>query len=195
MKKRLFKLAVTIFAGVIFCSATAPYAAYASAMEDSEASEKTELGIDDDSSLNTSEKDADVYTLTAEDEAKIDAAVDSYLAEQHFNPMMQARGFGRHWWNSRGFVGGVIDAALIVIGVGTAAKSAQVTVKILRANRRNITRVVEKQIASRIGISVSGILGGAIDLVGTFVGNFSVGYFIACGLDKADRRYDGYILA
>lgn len=107
--------------------------------------------------------------------------------------MMQARGFGRHWWNSRGFVGGVIDAALIVIGIGTAAKSAQTTIKILRANRRNITRVVEKQISS--GIGVSGILGGAIDLVGTFVGNFSVGYFIACGLDKADRRYDGYILA
>ncbi|WP_430597511.1 hypothetical protein [Enterococcus sp. AZ177] len=195
MRKKFFKLAVSVFAGVIFCSATAPYAVFANEVENIESAEKEELGLDGDSSLNTSEEDADVYTLTAEDEAKISQAVDNYLAASGFNPLMQARGFGKKWWNSRSFVGNVIDAALIVVGIGSAAKSGQAAMKLIRANRRNITRVIEKQIANRIGISVSGILSSAFDFVGTISGYFSVGYLIACGLDKADRRYDGYILA
>lgn len=56
-----------------------------------------------DRSLNTSEGDADVYTLTPEDEVEIDQAVDYYLAMEGFNPMMQARGFGKYWWKSHLF--------------------------------------------------------------------------------------------
>ncbi|MFW8054403.1 hypothetical protein [Vagococcus fluvialis] len=157
----------------------------------------------EDSNLNLNVEDGNEYTLTEEDEKNIEIAMDQILDGEtqaifnpnEFNPMMMARGFGKKWWNKRAFVGNVIDAALVVLGIWSSARSVKAAMKIIKANRRNITRVIERQIAKRIGISVGGIISAAIDFVGNLSGYFSIGYLIACGLDWADRRYDGFIFA
>lgn len=95
------------------------------------------------------------YTLTPEDEKRIDQALDQYLTMTYFNPR-RLRGVGKNWWNSKGFVAGVIDVGLIVIGLGTAASSTAAVRKLIRNNRTNITRMVEKQILAKVGIGVGG---------------------------------------
>lgn len=146
--------------------------------------------------INSAEEveNSDEYTLTAEDEAKIDEATTEYLNLVGYSPR-RLRGFGRHWWNSRSFVGSVIDVAFIVLGFGAGVKSANQAMKIIRANRRNITRAIEKQLKSRIGISIGSWVSAGLDVVGALSG-VSLGYAVAWGIDYVDgRRLDGYILA
>lgn len=50
--------------------------------------------------------------LTPEDEVRMEQAINQYLAMTGFNPRM--RGVGKNWWNSTGFVAGVIDVGLIM---------------------------------------------------------------------------------
>ncbi|MDY4308003.1 hypothetical protein SNF32_15325 [Enterococcus mundtii] len=58
----------------------------------------------------------------------MEQAINQYLAMTGFNPRM--RGVGKNWWNSTGFVAGVIDAGLIVLGLGLANSSVN-TVKVI----------------------------------------------------------------
>lgn len=134
------------------------------------------------------------YTLTKEDEKRIDEAVSAYLEISGYNNSIQFRGIGKNWWNSRGFIAGIINVALTAIGIGAGMRSAQAISQLIRANRRNITRVVESQIMKRVGISASGFLTAALDIAGT-ISDISVGGAIAYGLDKADGRLDGYFMA
>ncbi|EDH3592326.1 hypothetical protein GCV60_03070 [Listeria monocytogenes] len=71
-----------------------------------------------------------------------------------YNPLL--RGVGKHWWNSRSFVGGVLDAAFIVIGFGAGVKSAATLMQVGRSNRQTITRTIEKQIKLALGLSIGG---------------------------------------
>ena len=43
------------------------------------------------------------------------------------------RGVGKNWWNSTGFVAGVIDVGLIVLGLGLANSSVNTVNSILLA--------------------------------------------------------------
>lgn len=152
--------------------------------------------VAEETSINSAEEmvNSDEYTLTAEDEARIDQATIEYLNLVGYSPR-RLRGFGRHWWNSRSFVGSVIDVAFIVLGFGAGVKSASQAMKIIRANRRNITRAIEKQLKARIGISIGSWLSAGLDVVGALSG-VSLGYAVAWGIDYVDgRRIDGYILA
>lgn len=109
-----------------------------------------------------------------------------------FNPRM--RGVGKNWWNSTGFVAGVIDVGLIAIGLWTAASNFGAVRTLLRNNRKNITRMVEKQILSKVGIGVGGFLNSMIDIA-LVISGASVGGGLAEGLDRADGKNDNYILA
>ena len=42
------------------------------------------------------------------------------------------RGVGKNWWNSTGFVASVIDAGLIVLGLGLANSSVNTVKEIIR---------------------------------------------------------------
>lgn len=109
-----------------------------------------------------------------------------------FNPRM--RGVGKNWWNSTGFVAGVIDVGLIAIGLWTAASNFGAVRTLLRNNRKNITRMVEKQILARVGVGVSGLLSRMINVART-IASASVGGILAEGLDRADGKNDHYILS
>ena len=63
------------------------------------------------------------------------------------------RGVGKNWWNSTGFVAGVIDVGLIVLGLGLANSSVNTVKAIIRKNKRNIARVTENVIVAQIGIT------------------------------------------
>ncbi|MEY8457787.1 hypothetical protein [Lactococcus ileimucosae] len=131
-------------------------------------------------------------TITPEDEERVSNAVDEYLSMTGYNPLL--RRFGRNWWNSRRFIATVIDVGLIAVGIGAAARSRAALASILRNHRTLITRVVNGQILRRVGIGVSGILMASIRFAATLAGT-SIGGAIAWGLDRADGRLDGYILA
>ncbi|MGM9904476.1 hypothetical protein A5844_000491 [Enterococcus sp. 10A9_DIV0425] len=109
-----------------------------------------------------------------------------------YNPVL--RGFGKNWWNSTGFVSGVINVGLIAIGLWTGASNLIAVRALLRNNRTNITRMVEKQILSKVGISVGGLLNSMINAA-MAISASSVGGILAEGLDRADGRNDNYILA
>jgi hypothetical protein len=157
------------------------------AEEYAEEAEKTNVNAADEVA------NGDEYTLTPEDEARLNEATSAYLKMVGYNPRL--RGFGRNWWNSRSFVGGVIDAVCIALGFGAGVKSAQKAAQLIRANRRNITRAVERQIKAYTGIKIGGYLSAGLDLVGALTG-YSLGYMIAWGIDYVDgKRLDGYILA
>lgn len=152
---------------------------------------------EDTNNLNSENEveNTEQYTLNEIDEERVNQAVSEYLNMVGYNPFMTMnRGFGRNWWNSRNFIGQIIDIGLIALGIGTAIRSAQAISRILRANRRNITRVVHNQIMSRVGISVSGFIGAGIDIASVISG-VSIGYGIAWGMDYADGRLDGFIWA
>lgn len=191
MKKKLFIVVVLVFVGIIFSSSTVPYLVYAA--EERNTNLELSGGIIEN-------EDNDVYTLTKEDEKKIDQVVDEYLNQNNVpkntGPLgIEPYGFGKKWWNSRDFVGKIIDAALTVIGIGGGFRTAKGVMQIIRANRKNITRIIEKHIAKKIGIGIGSIVSGALNIASTLSGKFSIGYFIAWGLDIADRRTDGYICA
>lgn len=99
---------------------------------------------------------------------------------------------GKHWYNQRGNVAKAIDVAMIIAGVGISAKTSSTVIKLIRANRTNITRVVERKIASMLGRSVASSVGTAIN-IGLTIGGTSPGDLIARGLDYSDGKYDGYI--
>ncbi|WP_430618410.1 hypothetical protein [Enterococcus sp. DIV1054d] len=130
--------------------------------------------------------------LTPEDELRMEQAISQYLAMTGFNPRM--RGVGKNWWNSTGFVAGVIDVGLIATGLWTAASNFGAVRTLLRNNRKNITRMVEKQILSKVGIGVGGFLNSMIDIA-LVISGASVGGILAEGLDRADGKNDNYILA
>jgi hypothetical protein len=136
---------------------------------------------------------ADTQEITPEMTNQINQAITDYMKLVGYNPRL--RGFGRNWWNSRGFIGGVFDAAFIAIGFGAGIRSGQALMQIIRANRRNITRVIESQIAYRLGLGGGAWLGAALDIVGA-VSGVSLGGAIAWGIDYVDgKRLDGYIFA
>ncbi|AZP93028.1 hypothetical protein QJ527_04215 [Enterococcus mundtii] len=130
--------------------------------------------------------------LTAEDELRMEQAINQYLSMTGFNPRM--RGVGKNWWNSTGFVAGIIDVGLIAIGLWTAWSNLSAVRTLLRNNRKNITRMVEKQILAKAGFGVSGLLSSMIDIALT-IASTSVGGVLAEGLDRADGKNDNYILA
>ncbi|ECB9821353.1 hypothetical protein FL865_07510 [Listeria monocytogenes] len=131
--------------------------------------------------------------LTAEDEARMSQAVNDYLKMVKYNPRL--RGVGKHWWNSRSFVGGVLDAAFIAIGFGAGVKSAATLMKVVRSNRQTITRTIEKQIKLALGLSIGATISKALDMISAITG-VTLGYAIAWGIDYVDgRRLDGYIFA
>ena len=88
--------------------------------------------------------------------------------------------------------GVVIDVAAVIAGVGFAAKTSSTVIKLIRANRTKITRVVEAKIASMLGKSVASWVGTAIS-IGLTIGGTSIGDLVARGLDYADGNYDGYV--
>lgn len=134
-----------------------------------------------------------VIEITPEMEQNMEAAVNEYLRLSGFNPRL--RRLGRNWWNSRGFVGGVLDAAFIAIGFGAARLSNQALMQLIRANRRNITRVIESKIAIAMGLRTGAWVGTALEIVGVLAG-VSLGGAIAWGIDYVDgKRLDGYIFA
>ncbi|WP_430604954.1 hypothetical protein [Enterococcus sp. DIV0125] len=130
--------------------------------------------------------------LTPEDEMRLDTAITEYLKAVGYSSYL--RRFGRNWWNSRSFIGGVIDVGLIAIGLWTAASNFGAVRTLLRNNRKNITRMVEKQILSKVGIGVGGFLNSMIDIA-LVISGASVGGILAEGLDRADGKNDHYILA
>ena len=130
--------------------------------------------------------------LTLEDEVRMEQAINQYLAMTGFNPRM--RGVGKNWWNSTGFVAGVIDVGLIAIGLWTAASNLGAVRTLLRNNRKNITRMVEKQILSKVGIGVGGLLNSMVNIA-LVISSASVGGILAEGLDRSDGKNDNYILA
>lgn len=130
--------------------------------------------------------------LTPEDEMRLDTATTEYLKAVGYSSYL--RRFGRNWWNSRSFIGGVIDVGLIAIGLWTAASNFGAVRTLLRNNRKNITRMVEKQILSKVGIGVGGFLNSMIDIA-LVISGASVGGILAEGLDRADGKNDNYILA
>ena len=99
---------------------------------------------------------------------------------------------GKHWYNQRGNVATAIDVAAVIAGVGFAAKTSSTVIKLIRANRTKITRVVEAKIASMLGKSVASWVGTAIS-IGLTIGGTSIGDLVARGLDYADGNYDGYV--
>lgn len=131
--------------------------------------------------------------LTPEDELRIEQAINQYLAMIGFNPRM--RGVGKNWWNSTGFVAGVIDAGLIVLGLGLANSSVNTVKAIIRKNKRNIARVTENVIVAQIGITtVRGKALAAVEIALALAGT-SAGGLIAEGLDRVDGRNDNYLWA
>lgn len=114
--------------------------------------------------------------LTAEDELRMEQAINQYLSMTGFNPRM--RGVGKNWWNSTGFVAGIIDVGLIAIGLWTAWSNLSAVRTLLRNNRKNITRMVEKQILAKAGFDVSGLLSSMIDIALT-IASTSVGGVLA----------------
>ncbi|EGP4822340.1 TPA: hypothetical protein QFL11_000125 [Enterococcus faecium] len=131
--------------------------------------------------------------LTPEDELRMEQAINQYLAMIGFNPRM--RGVGKNWWNSTGFVAGVIDAGLIVLGLGLANSSVNTVKAIIRKNKRNIARVTENVIVAQIGITtVRGKALAAVEIALALAGT-SAGGLIAEGLDRVDGRNDNYLWA
>ncbi|MCO5506792.1 hypothetical protein NG849_04265 [Enterococcus faecium] len=131
--------------------------------------------------------------LTPEDELRMEQAINQYLAMIGFNPRM--RGVGKNWWNSTGFVAGVIDAGLIVLGLGLANSSVNTIKAIIRKNKRNIARVTENVIVAQIGITtVRGKALAAVEIALALAGT-SAGGLIAEGLDRVDGRNDNYLWA
>lgn len=163
----------------------------------SEEEKKSELALEKikeeygDVQSNFNEKGEIV--LTPEDEARLDKATSEYLKEVGYNPYL--RRFGRNWWNSRNFIGSVIDVAFIALGFGAGVRSASQIIQIIRANRRNITRSIERQLATKVGITLGNWVSAGLDAVGALSG-ISLGYAVAWGIDYVDgKRLDGYILA
>ncbi|EHD1581076.1 hypothetical protein N4497_000004 [Listeria monocytogenes] len=110
-----------------------------------------------------------------------------------YNPRL--RGVGKYWWNSRSFVGAVLDAAFIAIGFGVGVKSATTLMKVVRSNRQTITRTIEKQIKLALGLSIGATISKALDMISAITG-VTLGCAIAWGIDYVDgRRLDGYIFA
>lgn len=138
--------------------------------------------------------EVETLTITPEDEARVAEALKEYLSLTGYNPLL--RRFGRNWWNSRRFIATVIDVGLIAVGFGVAARSRAALVSILQRHRTLITRVAQNQILGRSGIAVPvpGLMTTAFRLATTLTG-ISIGGAIAWGLDRADGRLDGYILA
>lgn len=131
--------------------------------------------------------------LTLEDEVRLDKATSEYLKVVGYNPYL--RRFGRNWWNSRNFIGSVIDVAFIALGFGAGARSASQIMQIIRANRSNITPSIERQLATKVGITLGNWLSAGLDAAGALSG-ISLGYAVAWGIDYVDgKRLDGYILA
>lgn len=131
--------------------------------------------------------------LTPEDEVRLDKATSEYLKVVGYNPYL--RRFGRNWWNSRNFIGSVIDVVFIALGFGAGVRSASQIIQIIRANRRNITRSIERQLATKVGITLGNWVSAGLDAAGSLSG-ISLGYAVAWGIDYVDgKRLDGYILA
>ncbi|HFE9852817.1 hypothetical protein [Enterococcus faecalis] len=117
--------------------------------------------------------------------------------EENFLPIVADPNWvklGKKWYNKRSNVATAIDVALIAVGIGATAKTSSAVIKLIRSNRRNITRTVERKIAKALGKNAASWVGTAIN-IGLTIGGTSIGDLIAKGLDKADGRYDGYIFA
>lgn len=130
------------------------------------------------------------YILTAEDEERAEKAVNEYF--EIIESKLNQRGLGDIVLNRVGVVAAAIDIALIAAGIVSSGVAASQIKTILRANRTNITRVVEKTILAKVGISVGSVVGAAIDIALVIVGT-SLGEIIAKGLDRVDGRNDGLI--
>ena len=92
---------------------------------------------------------------------------------------------GKHWYNQRGNVAPAIDVAVAIAGVGFAVKTSSTVIKLIRANRTKITRVVGAKIAAMLGKSAASWVGTAIS-IGLTIGGASIGDLAARGLDYAD---------
>ncbi|MGM0123161.1 hypothetical protein IGI37_000527 [Enterococcus sp. AZ194] len=104
-------------------------------------------------------------------------------------------GFGKHWWNKRGNVATIIDAAAACIAGWGAISSALKVRKLLKSS-------VGKRLASGVAIQLSRHFGSAVGKaflgalnIGLTVMNASIGGIAAYGLDIIDGKQDGYIFA
>lgn len=130
--------------------------------------------------------------MTAEDEVRVEKAITEYLEMVGYNPRL--RGVGKNFWNSKSFATKVIDVAIIAMGLSGSYASAAAVRKIIRANRTNITRVIEKDILKKIGLGGANFASAAIDTALIITGT-SIGAVVSEGLDRADKKNDDYIFA
>lgn len=130
--------------------------------------------------------------MTAEDEARVEKAITEYLEMVGYNPRL--RGVGKNFWNSKSFATKAIDVAMVAMGLYGSYASATAVRKIIRANRTNITRLIEKNIMKKIDLGGASFVSVAIDTALTIAGT-SIGTVVAEGLDRADKKNDDYIFA
>ena len=114
--------------------------------------------------------------LILEDGVRLDQATSEYLKVVGYNAYL--RRFGCNWWNSRNFIGGVIDVAFIALGFGPGARSANQIIQIIRANRRNIPRAIERKLAAKVGITLGNWLSAGLNATGALL-EISLGYAVA----------------
>lgn len=106
--------------------------------------------------------------------------------------MMYVEGGKNGWWNSRSFIGTVLDVAIIAVtGVQTVTGIKAIR-KIIKKNRKKMVKRIEKELYKHIGRASTAAITCAIDIALTLTGT-SIGGLIASGLDYVDGKYNGYV--
>ena len=113
--------------------------------------------------------------------------------------MCDATGYlGKHWWNSVNFIGKIIDAVLILMGVVSTNKTLSALKRLIRKNRKGITQRVWRRICGYFTKLTVSWLSTAVDVALVLFGS-SIGDLIARALDYIDpwwgyKKSNGYIL-
>lgn len=99
---------------------------------------------------------------------------------------------GNGWWNSVGFIGGLIDVAIICFTAGQAVCGIYAMKKFLKNNARKLVKNVSKAIMKMVGSVASVLITSAIEIALTCFAT-SIGGLIALGLDWVDGKRNGYV--
>ena len=94
---------------------------------------------------------------------------------------------GNGWYNSRSFIGTVLDVAIIAVTGGVSIASTAAARKFIKNYRGTLTRIARNTLLKYVGRASATAISCAIDIA------LTIGGMIAAGLDYADGNYNGYV--
>ena len=100
---------------------------------------------------------------------------------------------GKKKWNKVSNVAIGLDVAFTLAGYGASSCAARKAIKLLKSSTK-LTRTIRNKLISYVGKAAAGYMSTGINIALTIAGT-SAGGLLAEGMDRVDKKNDGYIFA